>query len=317
MEPLIYSFSNSSKPVNLDEKKIRFDNFPSPELIKYGFNDTIYNLDMNAIYENEYYKVGLEFDFDRKDSESIAKQGEKKFGKSIINKNFCAIWEIFNLFGLLKEIKIEDISTSKQADIMFKNISSINLDENAYIQLILDELPKIVSSQKIGSNMILQIFNCMTNPFIELIYYLTSFYTESYIIKPITSSMLSDEKYLVLLGSISDIKLDKIKKNKNKYLATLGLSIPNNISSIIQCMNADLMYKKSILYWKIKKYLDNHIYEGPTYQDFINDQNKNSTIWLDIFDSTVSDKFTVLLDNILQESTKKCNHQMEFNSIFS
>ena len=310
---------------------ISFDEFPSPKLIKYGFNKTTDKFDIIKLSKNEYYKVGLNIDYMRKDHESIATIGKKLFGVKV-DHNFCVFWEIMNLFGMLNlnQIVLTNIHetindifsafnkltkkklTSKVHQVIppkenytlsIHQYSSVELSEDVIIQFILSDLSKMKS--KAGSSIIFQIFSIQTEPMIQLITYLSSLYDGTYLIKPSSSIVLSDEKYLILAGLKKDVKLFDIPKFKqNLYISSLNISVPNQISLIIQCINSELIPQKYETYTNILTYLSEQIYEGAKYQDMYQKQNDFIKHWIDDF--TKFDKSEKILDDILDRSSKVC-----------
>ncbi|BCS83172.1 putative FtsJ-like methyltransferase [Cotonvirus japonicus] len=334
MKPIIYSLPRTTEILPIDVSEIIFDTNPSPQLIKYGFNNTSDKLNIVSITNSPHYKVGLKFDFQRQDENSFVMKTEKIFNHKI-NETFCEIWEIFNIFNLLG--KNTSIFTNKSAEInniidnyidffdsnnkydvlddpsnikspinlIFMKYSNINLDENALIQLIYNDLPMFFNVQDKDSNMVLQLFNIQTQITVELIQYLTSLYTESYLIKPLISSDLFDGKYLVLLGLKNPLKLKLPNNSNDSYLLTLGFkNISEDLILSIQCMNANILPAKYELYDKIKSFLDLKVYEGATYQEFIQQQNDSTNKWIEIY--TDIDKIKTILKNNIEETDKIC-----------
>lgn len=347
MEPIIYKFpKENNKAIQLSQPNFNFDTEPSPKLLKYGFNQAVEKLDLASIKNNSHYKAGLNFDFDRTDALSINNKCKKIFGldKSINCKLFLIYWEILNLFGIL-DSKIS-VSTTDQAvlkeienshqkifksklkftfvkstdttpvDLVLQTYSQIDLDENSWVNLIFNDLPILLSKQSEGSNMIIQLFGLCTQISVEIIYYLSTLYTEAYLITPLVSSGLSDEKYLVLIGFISKIKIKTTKINPNEYLAHINIgSISNSFNNIIQCANSELIPHKIITFNKIKKYLDSSVYEGIIYDEMIQKQNSNTDNWIDLF-TTDKKKFETILEKIIKKTDTKCNHSLELNNLF-
>lgn len=259
MEPHIYTLTEIKDKTDLNKKDkiIKIEPIygkPEPKLIKFGFNVLIDQFDLATITSNPYYKIGLNFDFDKpyiKEEIDITEiEGEKI--------------EIMVLF------KIKKITIQKYSD--------IDIGENAIIELIWNDLKKILLKKE---NIAIQLFNIETKISAELIYYLTSFYYESYLYKPIISSILSDSKYLILIDP-KDISIPSFPKNNN-YLTSLSLIVPENIIVNIQQMNSILIAEKYNKYLEIKDYLDTQIYEGAMYHEFIEKQKQNIKEWIKLF----------------------------------
>jgi len=342
MEPLIYQLPKSDTIIHIKKENIQFDNQPSPDLMKYGFNNLLAKIDIMEITSNPNYKVGLGFDFDRNDADSIKQQGMKLLQVKNFNQTFAEFWELLSLFGLLdseqkiltnhvpitkeivssyqkisgKKTKISVSDKSTNNTIVIKKYSDIDLDENAYISYLVGDLSVSLASQEKNANMIIQLFSMQTQIMAELIYYLSTLYTESHLIKPSIVSELSDTKYLVLLGLKSRVELTIPKHPKESYLSRIITEfIPDELVMVIQCMNSFLIPAKLITYSKIKTYLDTKVYEGATYQEMFRQQNHNTISWLEIY--TNFPKLKTVLDSAINKSKKQCDHQVELANLFT
>lgn len=339
MEPIIYYLPKPEKIFELKDNDFYFDDQPGPKLIKYGFNKTIEKLNFLDLTSDPHYRVGLNFDFERTDNESISKKSQKIFGTKI-DENFGIFWEILNLFGMINQdqniftnipetiekiisshqkisgsknkigIKSKDGTSSKNKyNLIIQKYSDVDLDENAIVQLLLNNLPDLISKQTIGSSMILQIFSCQTKIMVQIIYYLSSFYEETYLMKPLTSSNLSDEKYLILLGLRQDTKIKFAKNSPNTYLISINIDqIDPKFEMLIQCMNSVILPQKFIYYYNIKNYLDSKIYEGAAYQEMIANQNDNTIKWLEIFSNVT--QMETILDIALKKTADICHNNL-------
>lgn len=333
MNTTIYAFTKPDKQIESSDLKFEFDDKPSPKLIKYGFNNMAEELDLLNLMSNPHYRAGLNFDFERQDDLSLTIKAETELDAKNFNQTFAEFWEILIMFGMLNND--QNISTNnkeemqnvidlykkisksknklnivnvndKKATLVIQKYSDTDIDENAAIQFILNDLVQLLQTQAKNANMVLQLFSTQTQTMAEIIYYLTSFYNEAYFVKPTVISDLSNSKYLVLIGLNSVPKLIIPKHPKNVYLHSIGLKgLPNNFTTVIQCFNSEIIPRKYRKYHLIKSYLDTQVYEGATYQDFINQQNENTNKWLTIFrDLTNIEKIT---DNAVKKSDEQCN----------
>jgi len=360
MEPIIYTLSDilknqtqetesESEKTTKVELNFYFDNQPSPKLIKYGFNNINEQIDLIALTSVPYYKAGLNFNFEGNADKSISVKASNLFKTKKFNQDFAEFWEILNLFGIittnqniytshpdtLKEIissyqkltkskntlsVMETPSKGKATTVIYK-YSSIEIDENALIQFLINTLPNLLTTQAKGSNMIIQLFALQTQTSAEIIYYLSTLYNEAYLIKPIVSSDLSDSKYLILLGLKTPTSFNVPKHSENIYLISIGLqSLADNLSMVIQCMNSDIIPKKYNRYNQIKVYLDSKVYEGATYQEMLERQHKNTEKWLELYGpESVSniDKMKSFLDQTLAKSSSKCATHAELINLLS
>ena len=345
MEPIIYALPKSeynidpsvSETVNEDlaALNIFFDTHANPKLIKYGFNNIANQLNMLALTSTPYYKAGLEFDFDRKDSNSITTKANLYFKNKNFDQTFGEFWEILTLFNLLENTQtiysmrnsatVKEVTDTYQkilgnkinyniltgvaktpVNLVIHKYSDIDIDENAAVEFIINDLPNLLKLQKIGSNMILQFFSLQTQITAEIIYMLSMLYTEAYLIKPIIVSDLSDIKYLVLVGLRQTFNLVIPKHSNDLFISSLGLKqMSSKYDTIIQCMNSDILPKKYKRYNIIKSYLDTKVYEGATYNDFIKAQDDNAQKWLETFGNLDNSK--QITDDSIKKTDARCN----------
>ena len=329
MDPIVYLLPHTDKEVLITTKKFQFDYNPSPRLIKYGYSSFDDQLNIHNLTENSYYRVGLNIDFTRDDDNSFAVQGKKFFKINTINQTFAEIWEILNLFNLLDDesiissniseikqlVKLHDkkhhiVEGTKANNLIIHKYSDVELEENALVQLLIDDLPNFLSSQNTKGNMVIQIFGIQTQTMVEIIYYLSTLYTEAYIVKPSVSSNISNNKYLVLIGYHKKVKFEVPKHPKSSYLISIGVDdIPNLITTSIQCFNSQTQSLKYHSYYRIKSYLDTKVYEGASYQELIELQNDNIQKWLTIYSNPTDMK--KLLDKNILDSQNRCKHFIE------
>lgn len=352
MEPIIYFLPKIAEIIKPSESEIHFDKYPSPKLMKYGFNNIDEQLDLLSLTSIPQYRVGLEVDFnsdriadiassmDNSMDNSIDKKILSKFPKKI-NTTFAEFWEILNLFNLITSDKIiytsnpniikEVIDTfhnimgkniqhsitdgKKKATLVINKISDIEIDENAAIQLITNDLSKLLQIQDVGANMILQLFGTQTQTTVELIYFLSSLYTDSFIIKPVATSYLTDIKYLVLTGLKDISTISFPKHSKEMFLTTMNINVPDIFSNAIQCINSYLIPKKYKLYLKIKSYLDTKVYEGATYQELLNSQNENLGKWFLLFSNVAPND--QLIESAIKKTTDQCSSFSKLTSLFN
>lgn len=357
MDPIIYSLPILNENIELKTMNIQYDTYPSPKLIKYGFNNINENFDIESLTAVPQYRAGLGYDFDSIDKDSIRAKLEEFFGTKGINVTFAEFWEILILFDLCKgdqsvytlhpseldeitktysrltntkyKYMVDTDSGGKGAKpkpkskslVVWKYVDSgVDLGENACIQYLADHLGNLLSVQTQGANMILQIFSIQTQTSAEIIYYLSTLYTESYLLKSVVTSDLSDSKYLVLIGLKEPVTSPSVfealaaNENANNYLLSIGIkNIPCTYSTVIQCMNADLIPKKYQKYNQIKDYLDTKVYEGSTYQELLTVQNNNSELWIKTF-SDVS-QINKKIESIIKKTSDKCSIFLRWNDM--
>lgn len=332
MEPIIYKLPRPDNIIDLDPQNVYFDTEPSPKLIKYGLNNVADPLDMVAITSVPYYKAGLDFNFERKDGDSIMVQAKDIMGVKKIDQTFAEFWEILTFFGFLNNnqniyTSHEDIvqniisiyqkfkktkgnfnisakKTKGKNSLVIIKYSDTDMEENASIQLIVNDLKDLLAAQTTGASMVLQIFGLQTQTMAEIVYYLSSLYNEAYIMKPAIDSPLFDSRYIILINLRETIKATLPNYPDDQYLISLGLQLPTELETIIQCMNSLIIPRKYKLYYLIKSYLDTRIYEGATYQEMVQNQNDKTNKWLSTF--TDIDKLPSILDTVLKNSDSSC-----------
>lgn len=338
MEPTIYIFPKIDQIIKPIETDFYFDKYPSPRLIKYGFNNFNDQIDLMYLTSIPQYKAGLEIDFEQIDK--IDKNYLAKFPKKI-DITFAEFWEILNLFNILSTDKIiytthtdtiKEISNTYQkmtgqnikhtiitdkktkATLVINKLSNIEIDENAAAQLIINILSELLEMQNTGAIMILQIFGTQTKITTDLIYFLSSLYDSAYVVKPSVSSNLLDIKYLVLIGLKEITKISFPQYSKEMFLTSMKHEIPNIFSTVIQCINSNFIPKKYKLYFKIKSYLDTKVYEGATYQELINLQNENLNKWFRLFSDP--NKISEILDDSIKKTSEHCSSFSKLEELF-
>lgn len=344
MDPIIFRLPIVKSEVKISSKNVEWGDKPSPKLIKYGFIDLANKLDMVSLTSIPYYRIGLEVDPERDDKKSITSIAKDKLeAKGSISSFFLTCWEILHLFNLIhpkidvlaSNVKVleqvadahEKLTKAKNKmnvsdklkgkyDLVVQHLSPVDIDENSAVKILLKELPGILSAQKKGSTMVLQLFDTQTQIMAEIIFFLISHYDESYLIKPSVSSILSSEKYIVLIGLKDQVEPDLPKIPSNSYCHRLiKEEVPSGLTTIIQCFNSEIVPLKIETYYKIKTYLDGKVYEGATYQEMKELQDKNSEEWCNEF-SKIS-QIPKILESSLKKTDANCNHFMEWSNMFN
>ncbi len=102
--------------------------------------------------------------------------------------------------------------------------------------LLFSQIITALHMQSINGHFVIKIFDTITRPSCQLIYYLTNFYDTVSIIKPRCSRYTNSEKFMVAkkFKGITNEELKKLDKLLNnwepdKYLRTMGISIPEEI----------------------------------------------------------------------------------------
>ena len=335
MEPFVYDLSKSpNENIDTSNLKLVFSSNPIPKLVKFGFNNLASCLNIINLTSSPYYRVGLNFDFERTDDKSITSVGRKYFNTQSFDQTFAELWEVlvtFNLFDTNKTVYCPDIEPTMnsiinvtrnklnivkqgKADLVIYRYSDIDIDENVANEFIIRKLSDLFNKQKKGSNMIIQLFDMQTSVTAQLLTYLSREYESLYIIKPLVVSQLSNTKYVVLTNLLSDNRdtsaFSNVKKfNENTWLESLFINSSETIDKFIQCINYEYYTIKFVAYSKIKSYLDLQVYEGATRDEFISKQDINTTNWIQTYSnpSTSSD----FLDKAIKRANDSCNRSID------
>lgn len=265
MDPIIFRIPESD---TLSINDIQYSDTPSPKLIKYGFTNTENDMDFVAMTENANYQNGLLVN-----EENLKKEFPGMTPVSLKINEIIKLFDIPVTNSYVGNIAISGIkdTKSKTYDLVIQNYSDAlvnETDENSSLLLLMKDVSNLLALQKKGSSMILQMSDTKTLPTVQLIQYLSSLYTDSYLVKPISSSEISSERYLVLLNMTKTGNFPEIKTDR--YVIRLSSStVPDNINTTIQCFNSRMMKLKVIVYDKIKKYLEEQVYLGSMYQNMM------------------------------------------------
>lgn len=293
MNPIIYKIPNITYDVKFDlSKSIRFSNNLNPQLIKYGYNLEENDLNISELVENKYYHNGIVVDYE----EIVTKLAlSKKITLSSIQ--LIEILKLFNFNNMtchsnvsvleLKDVNITLNTTKKKTyDLIIHlfSTSEINtINENTFTVMIIKQLHELFKFQTKGSSMILQLGEIKTIPMVQLIYFLSSSYENSYLIKPMTSVEISSESYIILDKLINEIKFPEFKNSKNYIDKLYDDDIPEVINNTIKYFNLNLTVLKLNVYFSIKKYLDDKVYEGDLYQKIKKQREEMIKFWSNTF----------------------------------
>lgn len=269
----------------------------APKLFKYGHSTLEPDAEYLAITSKPEYVDKLPFH-----PPSFIQQVESKLSVKGVNKAFLELYEIgsiFKLGSMTSNIKLNaDLNKvlPKSKETYVHYIGNVAIDESIIVTEILNNLNK-------APNAIFQVSTTMTEPSAQLIYYLASLCDNLYIYKPSIIGDLHDTKYLIMVGVHDSPKLS-IKGS----VSTLGLDIPNDVETIIQCMNLKLLSRKIQAYDDIKEYLKTGVSEGALKQSLDDLQDKAAIKWLDTFVKPKAD----LLDSLIESCSFKSAYDLDY-----
>ena len=188
------------------------------------------------------------------------------------------IYSIENIIALKKYlINKADLVT---CDGGFNYSVNYNNQEQLSYRLILCQIICTLNILKKKGHMIIKIYDIFTNFTLKILYFLTSLFEETNIVKPYTSRMANSEKYIICKNfyGIEEIKLEKLNKivkewesyeNNNLYIYDIfNFEIPTEFNDLVYSYNFYLSYNqvktilKTILYMNLKidsKYINNRL----------------------------------------------------------
>lgn len=240
----------------------------------------------NKNYNKDYYKmyeIIKYFDLDKK----IAKEGvkslhlfdSKNFANAVLNfnKNIetnymysvndgASSTDLLNYEATISEETISEDIMSLKVDIITGNGNvDVKHDPNNQEQLNLYnmfcQIVVALNNQKNNGVFIFKIFDTLTRPTCQLIYYLSKFYDVS-IIKPRTTRLTNSEKFVVAYNFRSiDVdelkKINEIKWNQEDYCRTFNIEIPESIEKRLcefntLLVNIQISYIEKNMYYSYK-----------------------------------------------------------------
>lgn len=302
MDPILFRIPlDNNTQIKLD--RIEYSANHAPKLIKYGYTFSEYKMNFGTLTENKNYENGLYI------TEDVVKKEFPNTTNIVIK-----ITEILNLFGLIKsgqnvysgDIVIPNMknSNTKSYDLVIQNYNDaiINLiEENSILLMLCRDLSNLLKMQNKGSSMIIQFTDMKTLPTVQLVAFLSSIYTEAYLLKPISSSELSSERFLVLIDLKDKVKVPEIVTQD--FIVNLTTNdIPDTVGNVIQCFNSEIMRLAISTYDKIKKYLDQQVSEGALYQEMMEKRKE----FVDILRIRMTENQSEYLDNLIKKSDDMC-----------
>lgn len=345
MDSLIYQLPTTQDTIAPEKIIASVDYAPSPRLLKYGYNHSLSKINMREIYDNPHHYVGLSVDYQSKESDNINTVAKKIFGKINVTEELCCLWEIvvlleiFNnvetiltnrketmeiiaqIYSKLKNKKIEvfDFNETIKDDVQLVIYLIDDVDESVSISMLLNALPKLLSVQQKGAQMIFPLANCQTQLCVELLYYLTSIYNTAYLTKLMVSNTLSASRFVVLQDKKdSNKKIPEFNYPKKDYhLITLGLShfVTDNFVNTIQCCNSAIDFNILRALYEIKKYISEKVFEGASYQVMLTGQREMAKKWLEIVIDGPSDKTKEYRNKIVEKCMQPCNYTEQLNKL--
>jgi hypothetical protein len=273
--------------------------------------------------KNEFYYVVNPFEANIANYEdNINNLSKIYFKNNIESREFYKFWEICFIFDIVDKENMQMLFLNdfgeKQAIEYYRNkfldkvskkdkyiikfnkdldvdliISNNNItNENNIIVLLINDIIKILQTQKKKGNCIIKLNDTFTNVTLKLILLLSSLYSESYFYKPFFSRPTESEKFIIL-KNYEDVDTKKIisnleeilKLSKNNYITDifLDIDIPQNLIDLFKFTNIKLVNYQQIMINDIVKYIKDNNYFGDKYHEYRNQQINASEWWVTNF----------------------------------
>ena len=310
--------------------------------------------------KKKFYNIVNNFELEIQDyTDSIQNLTQLYFNiKKNINysDNFYKLWEILNIFNIITNEKINiliiESTVSNYDDSINKYIEKIlNKDSSQYVittnnnksknnmdliitnyenteqtnyLILLENLLKVLNSQKKNGNLIFKVFDTFTIINIKIIYILSSLYDQVYIYKPLISRASESEKFVICKNFkfentknlINDIEKIIEMSNDNKYVNDIfcELILPNDFVNSIKFINVKLVNIEQIQINEIIKYIKENNYFGDKYHTFKNNQIEATKWLLNMFfppSANIAKNSKETLEKLFISSVEKNNLEKE------
>jgi hypothetical protein len=332
-----------------------YENYPLFSLGYHHFIDRTrdaMNITNKLETKNEFYYVVNPFESNVTNySDDINTFSKNYFKNEIESSEFYKFWELCFIFGIADKENIEVLFLNdlgeKQAIEYYRNKfqnkkkdkfinkykSGLNVDliicnnkinkENQVVIQLLEDIIKIIESQKKKGNCIIKIDDTFTIPTLKLIFLLSTLYEEIYICKPYLSRPSDSEKFIILKNYL-DLDSKKIIKNleeiitesKKNYLTEIfmDVEIPDSFVDHFKFINIKFVNQQQIIINDIVKYIKENNYFGDKYHNYRNKQIEASEWWINNFYPSSTSLFNTNKENfekLLKSTLDKNNLEKE------
>jgi hypothetical protein len=204
-------------------------------------------------------------------------------------------------------------------------VNDVSNKENVFVEILLENLVKILNCQNKKGNLILKLGDTYTTPTIKIIQLLTTLYKDCYLYKPFFSRPSDNEKYIVCKNfDGGDIKklvsnLETIIKSlKTNYITDIFIDINHEmlqeLFNTIKIINIKLVNQQQIVINDIVKYIKDNNYYGDKYHEYRNQQIEASQWWVSNFFPPSNNLYKTnkeMFDKNLKSSVEKNNLEKE------
>lgn len=235
------------------------------------------------------------------------------------------ITDVKTISNFKKDIK----KTKKYADLVTADggfeWENENYQEQEAYRLILGQIVATLRVQAKGGAFVLKLFESFTDMTIKMLMIVSSFYDESYIFKPFFSRSSNSERYLVVKGfkydqtkdkkyletqlSILEDVLEKMNTNMFPMDIFADMNIPDNIKNQFRFTNINIANTQQIMINKIVLYIKGNNYFGEEYHNYMDEQKKAITWWINTFYPDKNE-----YKESINKNTKELERMITYNS---
>ena len=253
-------------------------------------------------------------------SDSISEVGKEFFKKTNLSQEFYSYWELLCLFNLSCN-KHEDLSNdddiSLAVDLFNKKYesnkntlyTSINGREHDYVETqeqkmfkyLIEDINTVLSNGAKGCNFMLKINESYTSVTCKLLCLLSDVFDHVYLVKPLTVTHASSEKYVICINLKTNTNiLNNIKSNLLDIFPTFEIE-PDIMSFFIK-LNTTFSNKQFQKINQMIGFIHRQNFRGEEYQERKKIQISSSEIWIGSFLLDKYKSFKEYIDACIQVS---------------
>lgn len=269
-----------------------------------------------ALYRETFAKKSHQKDkhhiITSKSTTEIDKEFIKSFGKKITVKQLSSEDTIVNpkIIKSFVEItgkKVDFVTAYASLDWKYKITH-----EQEITKLIIGEITCALSMLETNGCFVCRVFETFTTTMCKLIYILSLFFNEVFIVKPLMSHASTSEKFIVCKGYKSKQKLfeqfEKLIKicYDNPKLNVVNIFpdfiLPDDFHTVMMCLNTEIANKQIISINKIVSFIKSQNYFGDVYSDGRLEQINASIYWINLYYPNKGDygKMVSLLEKVVK-----------------
>lgn len=200
--------------------------------------------------------------------------------------------------------------------------------EQEIIESVIGEITCALGMLNTNGCFVCRVYETFTTTMCKIVYMLSLFFNEVFIVKPLMSHASTSEKFIVCKGYKQKPKLleqfEKLAKicSDNQKLNVVNifpdLIFPDDFHTAMMCINTVIANKQIISINKIVSFIKSQNYFGDVYSNERSEQIKASTYWINIYYPNKGDysKMVTLLDKVKKSMLEHANSTIEKMSKF-